>query len=40
MELRNNFIKHIKNLNKNNDDSENKAYTKVIDNLFIKNLRG
>lgn len=39
-EKRNYFITHIKELNTKNDEYENKAYEKIINNLFIKNLWG
>ena len=37
---KNGFIKQIRKMNEKNDKSEEKAYNKIIENLYIKNLWG
>ena len=38
--IQNNFIEKIKKMNKENDKFEDKAYSSIIENLYIKNLWG
>ena len=37
---RDNFIKNVRKLNEQNDKTEDKAFSSIVENLYLKNIRG